>query len=50
MRIERAAAMIVSQQANLHRKQGAPASAITDFMPHADKPELTLEQAMESWG
>jgi hypothetical protein len=50
MRIERAAAMIVSQQANMHRKQSTPAFELADFMPHADKPVLTLESAMESWG
>nr|WP_237673832.1 hypothetical protein [Halomonas profundi] len=50
MRIERAAAMIVSQQANMHRKQGAPAFELSEFMPHADQPELTLDDAMERWG
>tara|TARA_R110001583_G_scaffold18501_4_gene73553 strand:- start:4287 stop:4439 length:153 start_codon:yes stop_codon:yes gene_type:complete len=50
MRIERAAAMIVCQQANMHRKQGTPASKIAEFMPHADQPELTVEEAMELWG
>ncbi|WP_237673532.1 hypothetical protein [Vreelandella profundi] len=50
MRIERAAAMIVCQQANMHRKQGTPALTITEFMPHAERPALTIEQAMESWG
>tara|TARA_R110000850_G_scaffold9279_12_gene34396 strand:+ start:473 stop:625 length:153 start_codon:yes stop_codon:yes gene_type:complete len=49
MRIERAAAMIVCQQANMHRKQGAPPFELSEFMPHADQPVLTLEQAKESW-
>ncbi|WP_205408404.1 phage tail assembly protein T [Vreelandella aquamarina] len=49
MRIERAAATIVAQQANMHRKQGAPAMKVDEFMPHADKPEMTLEQAMEMY-
>ncbi|MGQ7253981.1 hypothetical protein [Vreelandella titanicae] len=50
MRIERAAAMIVCQQANMHRKQGTPSFELSEFMPHADQPELTLEEAMERWG
>ncbi|WP_425348151.1 hypothetical protein [Vreelandella boliviensis] len=50
MRIERAAAMIVCQQANMHRKQGATAVKVAEFMPHADQPELTIEQAQELWG
>ena len=49
MRIERAAATIVAQQANMHRKQGAPAMKVDEFMPHADKSEMTLEQAMEMY-
>ncbi|MGY4876510.1 hypothetical protein ACLUEY_01335 [Vreelandella aquamarina] len=49
MRIERAAAAIVCQQANIHRKQGTPAFELLDFMLHADQPELTLEEAMEQW-
>ncbi|WP_455757889.1 hypothetical protein [Vreelandella aquamarina] len=50
MRIERAAATIVAQQANMHRKQGTPAMKVYEFMPHADQPVLTLEQAQEEWG
>ena len=50
MRIERVGALIVAQQANMHRKQGTPAFELADFMPHADRPPLTLEAAMESWG
>lgn len=50
MRIERAAAQIVCQQANMNRKKGAEAFSLTDFMPHADEPVATLEEAMESWG
>ncbi|MEH6641395.1 hypothetical protein [Vreelandella glaciei] len=50
MRIERAAAQIVCQQANMNRKKDAVAFKITEFMPHADQPELTMEEAMEKWG
>ncbi|MGO3056984.1 MAG: hypothetical protein ACTID3_08640 [Halomonas sp.] len=50
MRIEQAAAQIVCQQANLNRKQGAQALKVSDFMVHADQPEMTMEQAMEAWG
>lgn len=50
MRVEHAAALIVTQQANMNRKQGVPAFKTNDFMPHADQPEMTMEQAMEAWG
>nr|WP_226940018.1 hypothetical protein [Halomonas colorata] len=50
MRLERAAAQIVCQQANMHRKQGAPAIKLHELMPHADQPEVTMEQAKEDWG
>ncbi|MFI2816817.1 hypothetical protein ACH1RU_02745 [Vreelandella sp. V23] len=50
MRIERAAATIVAQQANMHRKAGTAAMKVHEFMPHADQPVLTLEQAQEEWG
>nr|WP_249976074.1 hypothetical protein [Halomonas olivaria] len=50
MRIERAAALLACQQANMHRKQGSPAIKLTELMPHADQPETTMEYAMENWG
>lgn len=50
MRIERAAATIVAQQANMHRRQGTPPVKLHELMPHADQPVLTLEGAMEEWG
>ncbi|WP_425348120.1 hypothetical protein [Vreelandella aquamarina] len=50
MRIEQAAAQIVCQQANMNRSKGTPPWKMHEFMPHTDKPELTMEQAMEAWG
>ncbi|MGO3214765.1 MAG: phage tail assembly protein T [Halomonas sp.] len=50
MRIEHAAALIVTQQANMNRKQGVAAFKTNDFMPHADQPEVTMEKAKEVWG
>ncbi|UPT53230.1 minor tail protein T [Synechococcus phage Yong-L1-251] len=50
MRLERGFALLACQQANMHRKQGTPPLKLTDFMPHAEQPELTIEQAIESWG
>ncbi|WP_447896050.1 hypothetical protein [Vreelandella sp. GE22] len=50
MRIERAAALLACQQANLNRKTGAPARKISEFMTHEAEPETTMGHAMETWG
>lgn len=50
MRIERGAALLSTLYANAHRKEHAPAFQLHDFAPYHDRPELTLEEAMKSWG
>ncbi|MNN80816.1 hypothetical protein D3C81_1975780 [compost metagenome] len=48
MRVERGAALLAALYANAHGKRGQKFK-LEDFMPHADEPVLTLEQAMETW-
>lgn len=47
MRIEHGAALVSSILANVHSKNGG--HKLTDFMPHADEPQVSLEEAMQSW-
>ncbi|MBN3471302.1 hypothetical protein G0D98_23050 [Pseudomonas savastanoi pv. phaseolicola] len=45
-RIELSGAMIALQ---VNRANGGEAD-LYDFMPHAERPAITLEQAMKEWG
>ncbi|MNC14108.1 hypothetical protein D3C76_713990 [compost metagenome] len=47
MRIERGVATLAVLYANVHSKNGG--YTLYDFMPHDSEPEISLEQAMESW-
>ena len=50
MRIERGAALLATLYANAHRGKDSAPYDLHDFAPHHDQPELTLEEAMASWG
>ncbi|WP_431357489.1 hypothetical protein [Pseudomonas putida] len=53
MRIERSVAVLAALTANLHRNEQKRPSPYTvaDFAPHdQDKREVTLAEAMSSWG
>lgn len=47
MRIERGAALLASLYANSLSKHGG--YSLTDFAPYHDEPEVSLDDAMESW-
>ena len=49
LRAEAGAAMIASLTANLNRKKDSRAFSFYDFAPNHDEPQLSLEEAMESW-
>lgn len=49
MRFESGAAMIASLTANINRKKDSQPFSFYDFAPNHDQPQLSLEQAMESW-
>jgi len=49
LRAEAGAAMIASLTANLNRKKDSKAFSFYDFAPNHDQPQVSLEQAMESW-
>lgn len=50
LRVERGAALLATLYANSHRGKHDGAYQLHDFAPHHDAPEITLEQAMASWG
>jgi len=50
LRVERGSALLATMYANAHRKEHAPPYNIFDFAPYHDQPEITLEEAMKSWG
>ncbi|EMO9460303.1 phage tail assembly protein T [Raoultella ornithinolytica] len=50
MRCEWGAALISSVLANVNRTKNSPPFKITDFAPHINEPEITLEEAMNKWG
>lgn len=50
LRIERGSALLATLYANAHRDKQTAAYQLHDFAPHHDQPELTLEEAMASWG
>lgn len=47
MRVERGAALLATLYANSKSKAGS--YTLYDFMPHAEEPETTIEEAMASW-
>lgn len=47
MRIEQGSALVASILANINSKSGG--FKVSDFAPHSDAPEMTLEDAMENW-
>lgn len=47
MHVERGAALHAAMFANFNYKNGG--YTIVDFAPHLEEPELSLEEAMESW-
>lgn len=47
MRVERGSAVLATLYANMKSKNGG--YTVYDFMPYAQEPVLTLEDAMESW-
>lgn len=49
LRVENGAARLVMVYLNSRRKEGTPPYQLHEFAPHHDAPELSLEQAMESW-
>tara|TARA_R100000781_G_scaffold110309_2_gene75674 strand:+ start:1103 stop:1366 length:264 start_codon:yes stop_codon:yes gene_type:complete len=49
MRTERAGALVATVLANIHRKKDSPSASFYDFAPHHEEPQLSLEQAMETW-
>lgn len=49
MRIEHAAALVVTTYINAHRRKGAPMVPIHAYMPHAGEQEISLEEAMRTW-
>lgn len=50
MRVERGAALLATLYVNSKRGKDTAAYELHDFAPYHDKPEITLEQAMASWG
>ena len=47
LRVERGSALLATLFANSRSKSAD--FTLCDFAPHHDQPEITLEQAMESW-
>jgi hypothetical protein len=47
MRVEHGAGLLSAIYANSKSKDGG--YRVHDFAPHHEEPEMTLEQAMESW-
>ncbi|SDS03624.1 hypothetical protein SAMN05216198_1036 [Halopseudomonas litoralis] len=50
LRVERGSALLATLYANTHKGKDTAAFQLHDFAPHHDQPELTLEQAMATWG
>jgi len=48
MRVDQSVAIIASMYANSHSKKGVTFKPI-DFMPYADEPPITLDDAMKGW-
>lgn len=49
LRADRAAGLLAAIYVNAHRKKGATAHSLWDFLPHEDEPPITMEQAMDTW-
>ena len=47
LRTERGAALLAALYANTHSKQS---HSISDFAPHLDVPEASIEEAIAAWG
>jgi hypothetical protein len=47
LHVERGAALQAAMFANVNYKKGG--YTLLDFAPHLEEPELSLEEAMESW-
>ena len=47
MRVERGSALLATLYANNHSKDGG--YKLFDFMPHEAEPELSLDEAIDSW-
>ena len=47
MRVERGAALLAALYSNSKTKDGG--YLVNDFMPHNQRPILSLEEAMEEW-
>lgn len=50
LRVERGSAQLAMMYANNNRGKHTPPYALHDFTPYHDQPEITLEEAMASWG
>lgn len=48
MRVEHASALLAQIIANRYRKQGAEPFKMSDFGPHIDEPELTVDD-LKNW-
>lgn len=46
MRVERGSALLATLYHNAHSKEPVQP---WEFMPHADRPEISLEEAMDTW-
>lgn len=49
MRVERAGALLATMQANINRKKDSQPVSFFRFAPHHDEPQLSLDEAMQSW-
>jgi hypothetical protein len=49
LRVEAGSAMTASLTANLNRKKDSQAISFYDFAPNHDRPQMSLEEAMETW-
>lgn len=50
MRVERGAALVAALYVNSKRGKDTAAYELHDFAPYHDQPEITLDQAMKTWG
>ena len=49
LRVEAGSAMMASLTAKLNRKKDSKAFSFYEFAPNHDEPEMSVEEAMESW-
>jgi len=50
LRQERGSALLAAMYANAHRGKDTAPFSWQDFAPYHDQPEITLDQAMKTWG